>query len=67
MASWDLFSWRTQIEKNLPYGLSEITLVNFNARQYLNVELSFDDSRSDEAQPTAVQTGRKSYQLMVEI
>lgn len=69
LAAWDLYWWNQNIQNFLPAGAGAIEPVVFDGRNFLNIQVSFDDSRADGKAPGSEQdyTGRKSYALMVEI
>lgn len=68
ISKWDLFKWNERVEKVLPAGKAEITKVTHESRDYLNIVVSFDDSRVEGREPDdeTGYTGRKEYSLLVE-
>ncbi len=69
LAAWDTYSWNQNIKNYLPAGAGTIEPIVFDGRNFLNIQVSFDDSRAEGKAPGSEPdyTGRKSYALMVEI
>lgn len=64
---WDLYNWKTRVVDRLPDGKAEISTLTESSRNYLNIVVSFDESRVDGREPDANYSGRKEYSLLVEI
>jgi type IV pilus assembly protein PilV len=62
LVKWDLFSWGETVKNTLPAGTGNISLKTQGSKNYLQVIVSFDDSRSNGTAGAA----RKQYTLLVE-
>ncbi|MCR6651052.1 MAG: type IV pilus modification protein PilV [Cellvibrionaceae bacterium] len=62
LVNWDLYHWNETIKQNLPAGTGSIAQKTLGTSTYLQIIVSFDDSRPD-GSSTA---GRKQYTLLVE-
>lgn len=62
LVKWDLFNWSETVKNTLPVGTGSIVLKTQGGKTYLQVTVSFDDSRANgTAGPQ-----RKHYSLLVE-
>lgn len=64
---WDLYKWKERVVKLLPAGEAEISIVTHAGKDYLNINVSFDDSRVEGKEPAEATIGRQSYSLLVEV
>lgn len=62
LVKWDLFSWSNTVKNSLPVGTGSISLKTQGSKNYLQVIVSFDDSRANSTAGPA----RKHYTLLVE-
>ena len=62
LVNWDLYHWNETLKQSLPAGAGSITEKTLGTASYLQIIVSFDDSRSG-GDSTAV---RKQYTLLVE-
>lgn len=62
LVNWDLYHWNVSIKRNLPAGEGSITEKTVGTDQYLQIIVSFDDSRSSGDASAA----RKQYTLLLE-
>ncbi len=68
LVQWDRAEWEANIEDFLPAGQGNIEQVDFDGRDFLSIQVSFDDSRAETDAPSAANNfGRRAYVLMVEI
>jgi len=73
IVNWDKWVWSQNVKNFLPAGDVSISSIAFpdptGTRNFLHIQVSFDDSRSEgkEAGADSEYDGRKSYALMVEI
>ncbi|WP_187408421.1 type IV pilus modification protein PilV [Saccharophagus sp. K07] len=62
LVNWDLFNWSNAVQKSLPAGSGEISLKTQGTQSYIQIIVSFDDSRAtDDSTPS-----KKQYTLLVE-
>lgn len=62
LVNWDLYHWNETIKQSLPAGTGSIAEKTLGTTNYLQIIVSFDDSRANnEASPV-----RKQYTLLVE-
>lgn len=62
LVNWDLYHWNETIKQHLPAGAGSITEKTLGTANYLQIIVSFDDSRANsDASPV-----RKQYTLLVE-
>ncbi len=62
LVNWDLYHWNATIKQHLPAGAGSIAEKTLGTTQYLQIIVSFDDSRSSGDASAA----RKHYTLLVE-
>lgn len=62
LVNWDLYHWSESIKRNLPAGEGSIAEQTLGTNTYLQIIVSFDDSRSS-GSPSPV---RKQYTLLLE-
>lgn len=62
LVNWDLYHWNETVKQSLPGGTGSIAEKTLGTANYLQIIVSFDDSRSA-GESTAV---RKQYTLLVE-
>lgn len=62
LVNWDLYNWSESLKQSLPAGAGSIAEKTLGTATYLQIIVSFDDSRSG-GESTAV---RKQYTLLVE-
>lgn len=62
LVNWDLYQWNETLKQSLPAGAGSIATKTLGTTDYLQIIVSFDDSRSE---GTATST-RKQYTLLVE-
>lgn len=62
LVNWDLYHWGESLKQSLPAGAGSIAEKTLGTANYLQIIVSFDDSRSA-GESTAV---RKQYTLLVE-
>ncbi len=72
LATWDLYYWDLRVKNSLPAGQSAVSQVTYGTRNYMDIQVSFDDTRSENQDPSQAAQGetgitRKTYRLMVEI
>ncbi len=73
LATWDLYNWDQRVKDSLPAGVSTVSRVTYDGtRNYMDIQVSFDDTRSENQDPSQAAQGesgitRKTYRLMVEI
>lgn len=60
LVNWDLYHWNESIKRNLPEGEGSITEKTVGTDQYLQIIVSFDDSRASGG------SSRKQYTLLLE-
>lgn len=60
LVNWDLYHWNESIKRNLPAGEGSITEKTVGTDQYLQIIVSFDDSRASGG------SSRKQYTLLLE-
>jgi type IV pilus modification protein PilV len=60
LVNWDLYHWNASIKRNLPAGEGSITEKTLGTDTYLQIIVSFDDSRSSGS------SARKQYTLLLE-
>lgn len=73
LAQWGVYQWSTRIAQTLPAGKGEVKTITKNGQNLAQINVSFDDSRSDGREPeTAVEgdendayDGRKVYTILV--
>jgi len=62
LVKWDLFNWSQTIKNSFPVGTGSISLKTHGSKNYFQITVSFDDSRSSGTAGPA----RKQYTLLVE-
>ncbi len=62
LVNWDLYHWGASIKRNLPAGEGSIEEKTLGTDAYLQIIVSFDDSRSSGASSPV----RKQYTLLLE-
>ncbi len=63
LVSWDLYNWSQTISSTLPLGVGAIAKKTLGTQDYVQITVSFDDTRSDQ---DANAVSRKKYTLLVE-